>query len=358
MSSADQQSPELPPSSELTSDDTTSEPSSKLKRPPARPTLMSPPKRPAEPKPAPQPPVSAEPVQVSPAQPTPSEVATEAEDPSSSLVRNHPISPPSEPMQYRAIGLVRGVYAPSEEQFNRGALVTPDETLVDAVLLGRVTSLVKKHLDLTVPHLWVVYPRTRDGIEGEQEAGLHLQIVGVWEPETLGLPGQLPDSDTDVEGEVQVEGSLEGEPQADTEADAEAKADKPMAATQPQITSEDVEDGYFSIRGEVIEYSEEIQRIDIKIQQGAKQPSKAPRAFKLCIEGTLSGRTIGYFWDLQVQRQGAKLVLTGAKSIGAVPPKKKPPRDKRSSRPPFKGRKPSPRPTPSDRRPAPSKAAE
>jgi hypothetical protein len=96
------------------------------------------------------------------------------------LDRDHPIAPPSEPKQYRAIGLVRGRYTPDPEQFTRGMLVTPDGTDIDAVLLGRVMSLLKNHLNLEEEHLWVVYPRTR-----QQDDSLHVQIMGVWEPETL-----------------------------------------------------------------------------------------------------------------------------------------------------------------------------
>ena len=64
--------------------------------------------------------------------------------------RQQPIPPPSEPMQYRAFGLVRGRYVPTGEQFTQGALVTPDNVELDAVLLGRIMSLVKNHLDLEI----------------------------------------------------------------------------------------------------------------------------------------------------------------------------------------------------------------
>src|SRR4028118_205822 len=94
--------------------------------------------------------------------------------------RQQPIPPPSEPMQYRAIGLVRGQYMPSAEQLTRGTLLASDGTLIDAVLLGRVMSLVKNHLSLDQSHLWVVYPRSR-----QEDGNLHVQIVGVWEPEKL-----------------------------------------------------------------------------------------------------------------------------------------------------------------------------
>ncbi|WP_445241346.1 hypothetical protein [Microcoleus vaginatus] len=100
-----------------------------------------------------------------------------------SVMRQHPIPPPSEPRQYRAVGLVRGRYTQSEEQFTRGMLIAADGTAIDAVLLGRVMSLVKNHLDLEQEHLWVVYPRTR-----QEDGNLHAQIMGVWEPETLKKP--------------------------------------------------------------------------------------------------------------------------------------------------------------------------
>ena len=75
--------------------------------------------------------------------------------------RQRPIPPPSEPTQYRAIGVVRGTYHPSDEQFTRGNMVMADGSHVEAVLLGRVMSLVRNHLQLDQEHVWVVYPRQR-----------------------------------------------------------------------------------------------------------------------------------------------------------------------------------------------------
>lgn len=170
-----------------------------LKVPPTRPTLVSPPKRPSRPtlpekakaKPAEAPPAEA----ASPTTPPPAPPAAAIDDTAS---RYQPIAPPSEPMQYRAIGLIRGTYTPDEDdQLNRGSLTTEEGVAIEAVLLGRVTSLVKKHLDLTTPHLWVVYPRTRRSEDDTEDQDLHVQIVGVWEPETLGLPGEGSDDEAD-----------------------------------------------------------------------------------------------------------------------------------------------------------------
>lgn len=206
-----------------------------------------------------------------------------------STPRNHPIPPASEPMQYRAIGLVRGIYAPSEEQFTRGTLTTEDGTVIDAVLLGRVMSLVKKHLDLTQAHLWVVYPRTR-----EKVTDLHAQVVGVWEPESLTKEKE--------DGEAETEES---------------------AAAMP----DGLNDGYFSVRGEVLSASPEENRVVVRVQQAPKKSDKPgedrERMFKIILHGTLEGKTVGYFWDLHVQRQGNDLTLQSGTMIGLVPPKKR-----------------------------------
>ncbi|MGD1918452.1 MAG: hypothetical protein ACFCAD_05940 [Pleurocapsa sp.] len=123
--------------------------------------------------------------------------------------RIQPIPPPSHLRQYRAIGLIKAKYVQSTEQMTQGTLITTDGAEIEAVLLGRIISLIKNHLDLEQEHLWVVYPRTK-----MKDDRLHVQNVGVWEPETLN-------QDDNVE----------------------------------EDPGELAEHGYFSIRGEVIFYS-------------------------------------------------------------------------------------------------------
>ncbi|MBD2073120.1 hypothetical protein H6F86_04295 [Phormidium sp. FACHB-592] len=213
------------------------------------------------------------------------------------LIRQQPIPPPSEPKQYRAIGLVRGRYTPTDEQFTRGAMLTSDGTEVEAVLLGRVMSLVRNHLDLEQQHLWVVYPRTR-----EMRQDLHVQIVGVWEPEKLNKEGEDASE-------------LEASPQSDSSLAA-------PASSTPEDSGFD--ENYFSIRGEVVFYSAEEQQIVVKIQQAPRKTADREKAFKLRLDGVLSSpKALGYFWDLQVERRGAALVVTSGTPIGLVPPKKK-----------------------------------
>ncbi len=265
---------------------------------------------PAKPTPAAAP--VASPAPTAPPSPPPPPALTAAE---LEIARQQPISPPSEPKQYRAIGLLRGRYVPSEEQFTRGEMIMGDGTTLEAVLLGRIMSLVKNHLDLTQDHLWVVYPRTR-----EMQTNLHAQIVGVWEPERL-----RKDDDN---------------------------ADQPEGSPTPsEPLSPGYEDDYFSIRGEIVFHAPERGNLVVKIQQAPRKGSEKAKAFKLQLNGTLpSERTVGYFWDLQVKRQLNSLVVTSGTSIGLIPPRKRdkdevrgdrrPPRRDGRGAPPNRGTRP------------------
>ncbi|MEN9226478.1 MAG: hypothetical protein Q6L60_08975 [Thermostichus sp. HHBFW_bins_43] len=195
-------------------------------------------------------------------------------------------------MQYRAIGLIEGQYIPSSEQFTRGVLRTLDGLDLNAVLLGRVMSLVRKHLEPERNYLWVVYPRTREKTED-----LHVQLMGVWAPEEMGQ-------------------------------------------TLPEGSRAPVVPDWFSIRGEVVFQSQEKGFIIVKILQSGKKPSanrkesalaNKPQAFKLRLLGSLPGKGVGNFWDLQVRRQGSLLYVEAGTPIGPViktPPR---PRLKRST---------------------------
>ena len=210
--------------------------------------------------------------------------------------RQQPIPPPSHPRQYRAIGLIKARYQQSEDQMTQGTLITPEGTEIEAVLLGRIISLIKNHLDLDRDHLWVVYPRTK-----VQEDRLHVQIVGVWEPETLN-------KDED------------GTPQS----------------------SESADDGYFSIRGEVIFYSLEEETLVVKIKQFPRKEGEKPKFFKLKLQGVLGERPLKRFWDIKVRLKGEALVIEEGTDLGFA--QKRKPRFKKDrkkiSPKPLKPRKP------------------
>lgn len=196
------------------------------------------------------------------------------------LQQKVPIPSPSHPRQYRAIGLIEGQYQPSQDHQTRGILITQDGQIIDTVVLGKMLSLFKKHIELDQPHLWVVYPRTR--MANDQ---LQLQIAGVWEPETLH-PEQ-----------------------------------KDVSSTQEGSRVE-MESGNFSIRGEVVYASYQKKIVIVKIRQSPKYPSKKPKFFKLKLWGTLPEKAVGCFWELNVKLLGDKLTIETGNNLGQLLKKK------------------------------------
>ncbi|MDB9446544.1 hypothetical protein [Anabaena sp. CS-542/02] len=220
--------------------------------------------------------------------------------------RVQPIPPPSETMQYRAIGLVRGRYLASSEQFTQGTLTTTDGVQLNAVLLGRIMSLVKNHLDLEKDHLWVVYPRTR-----QENDTLHLQIVGVWDPENLAKQPTEQDKQDSVIQDLH-------------------KTDDELPKNQEESTSEvlsssEIADGTFSVRGEVVYQSFDAKSLVVKIKQAPRKTGDKPKYFKLKLRGVLTTKAVSKFWDFQAKREGDVLVVEKAKAIADLPKKRKPP---------------------------------
>jgi hypothetical protein len=272
---------------------------------------MNPPNRPSKPhRPTPAKPVKpAKPLElVSISQPAPprpdhSQLNTPPEP--------MPIPPPTEPLQYRAIGLIRGRYQPLPDNISKGELIADDGTVIDAIVLGKLISIVKKRLDMSQSYFWVVYPRTQ-----QKTAPLHVQIAGVWAPEAMG------------------------------------KTDQP---SDPGVS-----DGYFSVRGEVVQQSVETNTVVIKIRRiNQSKPSKAEAAspakgtkkktpynrFKLKLSGLLPSNAVGYFWDINAQRQGNTLCILDGKAIAPVKkaarkPLRKAQPSAKSSRPILKPRPP------------------
>ena len=173
-------------------------------------------------------------------------------------------------MQYRAIGVVRGTYVPEDpEQLTRGSIQAEDGSSIEAVVLGRVLTLMRRHLDLSKPHLWVAYPRYRDA------GKLHLQVVGVWEPSTLAEDGgadQLPEGDD-----------------------------------------------YFSVRGELIYTRPEEGDLVVKIRQQPRADGSRPTPFKLQLKGEIPPDHLRHFVALDLRRQGQQLQLERHEVIGPVP---------------------------------------
>jgi hypothetical protein len=191
-------------------------------------------------------------------------------------MRQHPISPVTEPMQYRAIGVVRGLYLPSEaEHPTRGLIRCDDGSEIEAVVLGRLLTLMRRHLDPEQPHLWVVYPRIRE------QGQLHLQMVGVWEPSTL-------------------------DPATADRADGESPDALPEG------------DDYFSVRGELIYTRPESGDLVIKVRQQPRPDGSRPVPFKLPIRGEIPLEHLRHFVSLDLRRDGLNLQLEACEVIGPV----------------------------------------
>ncbi|MEH2009070.1 hypothetical protein [Nostoc sp.] len=220
--------------------------------------------------------------------------------------RLQPIPPPSEPMQYRAIGLVRGRYHASSEQFTQGTLLTADGVELNAVLLGRIMSLVKNHLDLEKEHLWVVYPRTR-----QENDTLHIQIVGVWEPENLAK-----NSTDEDESDLELQ---------ELQTPDDGLSENSELSTTALIPSSEVADGGFSVRGEVVYQSFDAKSLVVKIRQAPRKSTDKPKYFKLKLRGVLTTKAVGKFWDFQAKREADVLIVEKAEAIADLPKKRKPP---------------------------------
>ena len=229
-------------------------------------------------------------------------------------MRHHPISPVTEPMQYRAIGVVRGTYRPSDpEQLTRGVIETEDGTAIEAVVLGRVLTLMRRHLDLAEPHLWVVYPRSRD------EDQLHLQLVGVWEPSTLSSDTSPGASDSEEAGASAMEPvALDAGP---SQADPASAAAAEPAGELPSAGADGVPEGddYFSVRGELIYTRPESGDVVVKIRQLPRPDGSRPTPFKLQLKGEIPLESLRHFVALDLRRQGQVLQVERHEVIAPMP---------------------------------------
>ena len=199
-------------------------------------------------------------------------------------MQNHPIPSVTDPLQYRAIGIVRGIYKPQDdENFTRGALIDAKGNEIDSVVLGRVITLIRNHVSLDKPHLWVVYPRCRNN------RNLHLQISGIWEPSTLNKEA-ITDNGLNEDAVLKVDSDdlLEG-------------------------------DDYFSIRGELIFTNPEEKEVVIKIRQKPRNQQKKALPFKVSLKGEIPINYLKHFISLDVRRIDYQLVVENFKIIAPIP---------------------------------------
>jgi len=179
-----------------------------------------------------------------------------------------PIQKVTNKLQYRAIGIVNGVYNPHDkEQLNRGTLIDKKGQKIETVVLGKALSLIRKYIDLKKSYFWIVYPKNKN------TQNLHLQISGVWDPYELN----------EIENQNSKRNNLE------------------------VLEEFNLTDNYFSIRGELVYINTEKKEFIIKICSSNKSNKLKNNNFKLVIEGELSLDILRNFLSLEVLREGTTL---------------------------------------------------
>ena len=179
-----------------------------------------------------------------------------------------PIQKVTNKLQYRAIGIVNGVYNPHDkEQLNRGTLIDKKGQKIETVVLGKALSLIRKYVDLKKSYFWIVYPKNKN------TQNLHLQISGVWDPYELN----------EIENQNSKRNNLE------------------------VLEEFNLTDNYFSIRGELVYINTEKKEFIIKICSSNKSNKLKNNNFKLVIVGELSLDILRNFLSLDVIREGTTL---------------------------------------------------
>ncbi len=180
------------------------------------------------------------------------------------MIKN-PIQEVTNKLQYRAIGIVKGIYKPYNiEQFNRGTLTDKEGKIIDAVILGKALSLIKKYINLENNYFWIVYPRNKNTKD------LHLQVAGIWDPYKLN------------------------------------QVDKNNSEKDPDEILEELNlnNNYFSIRGELIYVNTQKKEVVIKICSSPTSKRLKNSIFKIIVEGEISLKFLNNFVSLDVIRDG------------------------------------------------------
>ena len=180
-----------------------------------------------------------------------------------------PIQKVTDKLQYRAIGIVNGIYSPAgDNELNRGIITDNEGQEIETVVLGKAISLIKKYIDLKKNYFWIVYPKNKN------KQNLHLQIAGIWDPYQLNDMG-----------------------------------DENLKKNILEILHElNLSDNYFSIRGELIYVNNKKNEIIIKICSSSKS-KKLKNNFKIVLEGEISLEFLNNFVSLDVVRVGNTLRL-------------------------------------------------
>lgn len=183
-------------------------------------------------------------------------------NPDSTFLLDHPaIGIPDHPLQYRAIGVIQGIYEPSNNALTRGIITTIDNQTFVSVLLGKTIGSVKNHIDLEQVQNWVVYPHTIPDTDN-----IHLQIAGIYQSQN-NIKETLPNN-------------------------------------------------YFSIRGDVAYSSKFQEKVIVKINQG--QSRQKPNYFKLELKGKIPNNQIRHFFTFSACLEGKNLQIKQYLDLGLI----------------------------------------
>ena len=183
------------------------------------------------------------------------------------MIKN-PIQEVTNKLQYRAIGIVKGIYKPNNiDQLNRGTLTDKEGIIIETVILGKALPLIKKYINLDKDYFWIVYPRNKN------TNNLHLQVAGIWDPYQLNQVDKI-NSEKD---------------------------------TNKLLEELNLNDNYFSIRGELVYVNTEKKEIILKICSSLPSKKLKNSTFKIIIEGEISLKMLNNFVSLDVIREGHTL---------------------------------------------------
>ncbi len=182
----------------------------------------------------------------------------------------NPIPKVTNHLQYRAIGIVNGKFTPHDnEQLNRGFLTDDKGEKIETVVLGKALSLLKKHIDLKKSYFWIVYPKNKN------TQNLHLQVMGIWDPYQLN----------------------------------DFPSESSKTNFSELLEELDLQDNYFSIRGELVFVNTQKKEVVIKICSASRLKNIKNKNFKLVIKGELSLELLNSFLSLDAIRYGNSLKL-------------------------------------------------
>jgi len=184
------------------------------------------------------------------------------------MIKN-PIPKVSNKKQFRAIGIVFGLYKPHDNNLlNKGFIEDSNGLKIDSVVLGKALPLIKKFINFEKKYYWIVYPRNKNS------ENIHLQIVGIWDPNNF--------KNIDDENNKK---------------------------THDLLLSLDLKDNLFSIRGKLIFINIQEKELIIKICPSNQNKNKKNKSFKISVKGEISMKYINSFVSLEVIRKDNALFL-------------------------------------------------